>query len=343
MSISSLPATASTPSTAAALPLPAGAAARRGWWLGVLGVAVFALTIPVTRLASGTLEAPQLPPAFIAFGRAALAGLLALAWQLAQRAPWPRPGQWGLLAVTAVGVVFGFPLCMGLAVQQVPAAHAAVVSGLLPMATAALGALWLGQRAGAGFWWAAAGGTGLVLAFAGRRAGGLHLSAADGLLLLAVLLGGLGYVAGARLSAPQPGAGAGPMPPQQVISWTLVLSLPLTLPLAWWQRPLAPASAAAWAGFVYLGVCSMWLGFFAWYRGLQLGGVLRVSQIQLVQPFLAIVLAVPLLGEPLEPATLAFAAAVMAMVLLSRRLAAAPPPARPPAAVAPAAVAPAPR
>lgn len=292
----------------------------RGWWLGLLGVAVFALTIPMTRLASGSIEAPQLPAVFVAIGRAALAGLLAAAWLLAVRAPRPSAAQWRGLALTAIGVVFGFPLCLGLAVQRVDAAHAAVVSGLLPIATAAIGALVLRQRAPAAFWACALAGTALVLAYAGWQ-GGARLQAADGLLLLAVLLGGYGYVMGARLSASRPGA-ALPMPPQQVISWVLVLCLPVTLPLALWTWPTAPASTAAWGGFVYVSVFSMWLGFFAWYRGLQLGGMLRVSQIQLLQPFLAMLLAVPVLGEPLQPLTVAFALLVMVAVAATRRMAA---------------------
>jgi len=294
-----------------------------GWWLGALGVLVFALTIPMTRLASGSLAAPQLPAVFVAIGRAALAGLLAAAWLLAVRAPRPRAAQWRQLALTALGVVFGFPLFLGLAVQRVDAAHAAVVAGLLPIATAAIGAVLMRQRPSAGFWACALAGTLLVLGFAAWQ-GGAKLQAADGLLLLAVAWGGLGYVAGARLSAPQ-GDGSTPMPPQQVISWLLVLCLPVTVPVALATWPAGPVSQAAWGGFVYLGVFSMWLGFFAWYRGLQLGGMLRVSQIQLLQPFLSMLLAVPLLGEPLQAVTVGFGLAVLCAVFLSRRMAVAAP------------------
>ncbi len=290
-----------------------------GWWLGALGVLVFALTIPMTRLASGSLAAPQLPAVFVAIGRAALAGLLAAAWLLATCAPWPRAAQWRQLALTALGVVFGFPLFLGLAVQRVDAAHAAVVSGLLPIATAAIGAVLLRQRASRGFWACALAGTALVLGFAAWQ-GGARLQPADGLLLLAVGWGGFGYVMGARLSAPQ-GDGSAPMAPQQVISWVLVLCLPVTVPVALATWPAAPVRMAAWGGFLYVSVFSVWLGFFAWYRGLQLGGMLRVSQIQLLQPFLSMLLAVPLLGERLEPLAVAFALAVMCTVFLSRRMA----------------------
>jgi drug/metabolite transporter (DMT)-like permease len=294
----------------------------RGWWLGALGVLVFALTIPMTRLASGSLAAPQLPAVFVAIGRAALAGLLAALWLLATRAARPHAAQWRQLALTALGVVFGFPLFLGLAVQRVDAAHAAVVSGLLPIATAVVAAIVLRQRPAAGFWACALAGTALVLGFAAWQGGqgGARLQPADGLLLLAVVWGGFGYVMGARLSAPQ-ADGSAAMAPQQVISWVLVLCLPITVPMALLTWPAAPVRAAAWGGFLYVSVFSVWLGFFAWYRGLQLGGMLRVSQIQLLQPFLSMLLAVPLLGEPLQPVTVAFALAVMATVFLSRRMA----------------------
>jgi drug/metabolite transporter (DMT)-like permease len=314
------PVTTVLPSTAASL-----SPQTLGWMLGGVGALIFALTIPMTRLASGSLAAPQLPAVFVAIGRAALAGLLAVGWLLAMRAPWPRAGQWRQLGLTSLGVVFGFPLVLGLAVQRVDAAHAAVVSGLLPMATAVIGAIVTRQRPSAGFWTCAGLGTALVIGFALYK-GGAGLQVADGLLLLAVAWGGFGYVYGARLSVAQ-GDGQPPMPPQQVISWVLVACLPVTLPVALWHWPVAPVRAAAWGGFLYVAVFSVWLGFFAWYRGLQLGGMLRVSQVQLLQPFLSMALAVPLLGEALDAPTVGFAVAVMATVFLSKRMAVTPLPA----------------
>lgn len=303
----------------AALPSPTSAAdLSRGWLLGVLGVAIFALTIPMTRLASGDASAPQLSPAFVALRRAALAGLLSVLYLRWVKAPWPSAAQWRALAFTAAGVVFGWPLLMGLAVRHVDAVHAAVVSGVLPLATAVCGAVWLRQRARPAFWGCGVLGLALVVGFAvWRGAGGLQ--AADGLLLGAVVAGALGYVSGARLSAT--------MTPEQVISWVLVLSLPLTLPAAWWCWPAQPAqiSVAAWSGFVYVALFSMWLGFFAWYRALALGGVLRISQVQVMQPFLSMLAAVPLLGETLDAGTVLFALAVIAVVWTGRRLSLPPP------------------
>ena len=216
-------------------------------------------------------------------------------------------------------MVFGWPLFLGFAVQRVDAAHAAVVSGLLPIATAVIAALLLRQRPSRGFWACALLGTALVLGFAFWK-GGAALQAADGLLVVAILFSSFGYVHGAGLSTPQ-GDGSAPMPAEQVISWLLVASLPITLPVALATWPTGPVRLQAWGGFVYVSVFSMWLGFFAWYRGLALGGMMRVSQVQLLQPFLSMWLAVPLLGESVDGATLGFSLAVMATVFLSRRMA----------------------
>ena len=292
---------------------PASGTASRGYALGLLGVAIFALTLPMTRLAVGEASAPQLPPAFVTAGRAALAGLLSIAYLRWLGASLPARRHWRSLAVCALGTVVGFPLCLALALRHVDAMHAAVVTGVLPLGTAMAAALALRQRASAGFWACALAGCALVIAFAALRGGG-RLSAADALLLAAVASASIGYVAGARVSSV--------LAAEQVICWVLVLSLPLTLPamLATWPADARAVRPAAWGGFAYVTLFSMWLGFFAWYRGLVMGGVMRVSQVQLLQPFLALLAAVPLLGERLEATTLAFALAVAAVVFLGKRM-----------------------
>ncbi len=287
------------------------AAQRRGLWLGALGVLIFAMTLPMTRLAVGGIDAPQLPPLFVTAGRAAGAGVLSLLWLWLTHAPRPQRHHLARLLASALGTVVGFPLFLSLALREVPAMHAAVVTGILPLATAAMAAVALRQRASLGFWVCAVAGCALVLAFAAWEGAG-SLSRADGWLLLAVLSASAGYVAGASLSATWKA--------EHVICWVLVLSMPLTVPVAWLAWPVQPASAAAWGGFAYVTVFSMWLGFFAWYRGLALGGTLRVSQVQLVQPFLALLLAVPVLGEPLSGRTLAFSLVVMAVVVVGKRM-----------------------
>jgi drug/metabolite transporter (DMT)-like permease len=285
----------------------------RGMALGFLGVAIFALTLPMTRLAVGDASAPQLPPAFVTAGRAALAGLLSIVYLYSVGAARPARAHWGALAVCALGTVVGFPLFLALALRDVDAMHAAVITGVLPLGTAVAAALVLRQRASIGFWVCALIGCALVIAFAALQGQG-RLNAADGLLLLSVASASIGYVSGARVSAK--------VPAEQVICWVLVLSLPFTLPamLATWPANAAGVRAASWGGFAYVTVFSMWLGFFAWYRGLVLGGVMRVSQVQLLQPFLALLAAVPLLGEKLEATTLFFALAVVAVVFIGKRM-----------------------
>ena len=286
---------------------------RRGLWLGFLGVAIFALTLPMTRLAVGTPQAPLMSGVFIALGRAAVAAALSAVFLLATRAPLPRREDWWPLVLTAGGVVFGFPLFTSVAMRHVEAVHASVIIGVLPLATALVGALLHRQRPSAGFWACALAGSSLVIAFALLRSGqGLRLHLADVLLLAATACAAIGYGYGARLSQR--------MRAEHVICWALVIACPLTLPLSLWTRPTVPLPASAWWAFGYVSLFSMWIGFFAWYRGLALGGTVRVSQVQLVQPFLSMLFAVPLLGERLDAVTLGFALGVIATVFLGRRM-----------------------
>jgi drug/metabolite transporter (DMT)-like permease len=295
----------------------AASAATQGLWLGFVGVAIFALTLPMTRIAVGTPELPQMSALFVASARAVLAGLLSLAWLKLVAAPWPQPRQWVWLAVTSAGVVWGFPLLTSLAMRHVQAVHAGVIVGVLPLATAVAGALLNRQRPAPAFWAVAVLGAALVMGFVLLRAdaGTRHswaLHPADGVLLLAVACAAVGYASGARL--------AQAMPAEHVICWALVMSLPLMAPLAAWSWPTATVKPAAWAALGYVSVFSMWIGFFAWYRGLALGGTVRVSQVQLLQPVLTALAAVPLLGERIDAVSISFALAIMATVLVSRRL-----------------------
>jgi len=304
-------AVAGPPIATASRAAPSTADETRGLWFGLLGVVIFAMTTPMTRLAVGPATDPQLAPLFVVAGRAALAGLLSVAYLLLSGAPRPMRRHATALAVCAAGTVVGFPLFLGLALRDVDAMHGAVITGVLPLGTAVVAALAFRQRPSAGFWLCAGLGCALVLAFAAIRGGG-RLVAADGLLLLAVLSASIGYVAGARLSAE--------MKAEQVICWVLALSLPLTLPLMLATWPAQPVRAGAWGGFAYVTLFSMWLGFFAWYRGLALGGTMRVSQVQLVQPFLSLLFAVPVLGERLEATTVLFSLAVIATVFVGKRM-----------------------
>lgn len=304
--------------------MPHGDTSRRdevlGLWLGLLGVFIFAITLPATRLATGSAEAPQLSPWFVTTGRAALAGLLSVVFLLATRSPLPSAHQIKPLALAVLGNAIGFPLLLALALRHVTASHAAVFMALLPLVTAAVAALVLHQRARAGFWICAVLGSVLVVAFSllrgGQQGHGFGLEAADLLLVGAVGAASVGYIQGAKVT---PALGA-----ERVICWMCVMALPISLPAALWLWPAQATATAispsAWAGFVYVGTFSMWAGFFAWFRGLALGGALRVSQMQLLQPFFSILAAIPLLGEPLDVVTLGFAAAVVATVVVGKKL-----------------------
>ena len=284
---------------------------RKGLLLGLIAVALFSLTLPFTRLAVAELD-----PTFVALGRALVAASLAGMWLWQQRAPLPRREQWLPLAFVSLGCVLGFPWLTSIAMRSLPASHGAVLVGILPLATAVFAVLRGKERPSAGFWLMAVIGTALVVAFALRQGGGsFHL--ADWLMFAAVLLGALGYAEGGRLAQAMPG--------QHVSSWALLLAVPFVLPVvlwnAWPQRALmAQASGAAWLGFAYISVFSMFIGFFFWYRGMALGGVARVGQTQLLQPFLTLLGAAVLLNEPLTTESLLFAGAVIAVVAAGRKL-----------------------
>jgi len=288
-----------------------------GLWLGLLGVFIFALTLPMTRLATGTVDAPQMSPWFVTWARAALAGGLSAIYLLTVRAPWPVAAQRGALYLSLAGNVVGYPLLLGWALRHVTASHAAVITSLMPLATAAAAAWLMHQRARLGFWVFAALGSALVAVYSLLRASqmghGFGLTWADTLLVGAVVAGSLGYVAGAKVTA---SLGA-----EKVISWVCVMALPITLPGAWLNWPEHTIAPTSWLALLYVGVFAMWAGFFAWFRGLSLGGPLRVSQLQLLQPFITILAAIPLLGESLDTMTLGFALLVVATVFMGRRMA----------------------
>ncbi len=277
-------------------------------WLGLTGVAIFSLTLPFTKMAVAELN-----PVLVALGRAVVAaiGSAILLWWIG--APRPTRTQVRALLVTALGVVVGFPVFASIAMRYVPASHGAVVIGILPLATALFGALRFGERPSAGFWLAALAGSGIVIGFALWQGGG-EFHAADLALFAAVIAAAMGYAEGARLSQAMGG--------QQVISWALVLSMPLLLPVTiWlgWEYGVS-ASPRAWIGFGYVSLFSMFIGFFFWYKGLALGGIARVGQVQLLQPFLTLVGATLILGETLDMRNVLFAFAVIAVVAVGRRM-----------------------
>ena len=282
---------------------------RTGLAWGALGVLAFSVSLPATRMA----VAGGLPSGFVGIGRAVVAGLLAVVTLAAMRQPLPARRLLPRLAVVSLGVVLGFPLLTALALARVPASHGVVVTGLLPAATAVMAVLRAGERPPFRFWLAAGAGLVCVLAFAAAQGGG-GIELADGLLLAAVVLCALGYAEGGALARELGGV--------QVICLALVLSLPVTAAWTLWQldlAALAQATAAAWVGFCYVSLVSMFAGFFAWYRGLALGGVARVGQVQLAQPVLSLGWAALLLGEAVTPAMIVAGVGVLACVVATQR------------------------
>lgn len=284
-----------------------------GVTLGALGVLGFSFSLPATRLAVAGLD-----PWFVAFGRALVAGLLAIAYLALSRAPLPSVTQVRRLAIVALGIVVGFPLFTSLALTTQTSAHGAVVIAVLPMCTATWAVLRASERPPLAFWMASGAGLLAVLAFVATGGGfSGSLSLADAYLFIAVVLCGLGYAEGGALARELGGA--------RTICWALVVSLPVTIPISWYTADFSRATPVVWLGFAYVALISMFLGFFAWYAGLAAGGVAKIGQIQLAQPVLTLMWSAVVLGEPVGWQALATAAVVVVCVVLTQRSRTAPP------------------
>lgn len=249
---------------------------------------------------------------FVWSGRAVLAACSGIIYLiLTKRKLPPREAWWPLIGTTG-GVVFGWPMLNTIALQSVSSSHSAVINGILPLATAVIGATLNREHLARTFWVCAVVGTTLVCGYAWIRASGT-LHTPDALLLLGVLLGGLGYACGAIAAKYMSGP--------EVISWALLLGLPATLPLMLYVSPpsLSAVSIPAWVAFAYLGLMSQWIGFFFWYRGLLIGGIAKISQVQLVQLFLTLGFSALLLGESIDPMMLFVAVATVALIFMGRR------------------------
>ena len=282
------------------------AAATLGIALGLVAVAVFAGSLPATRLAVASLDAN-----FVTAARAAIAGLIALPTLVFSRRA-PRRRDLPKLGLCALCLVAGFPAFTALALRSLPASHGGAVLGAMPLATAAFAALVDRDRPSRAFWLCSGLGAALVVGFALSRGGGA-LQPGDALLFGAVACAACGYTWSAQLSRR--------LSSPETISWIVVLALPASLPLSLVWRPadLGAVAPLAWASLAYLGVMSMYFGYFAWSAGLALGGVARVSQVQLLQPFLSFAIAAVGLGERIDAETAITALLVVALVLASRR------------------------
>jgi drug/metabolite transporter (DMT)-like permease len=286
---------------------PAWSRERLGLLLGFVGMAIFGGTLPATRIAVSAID----PLALTAL-RTAIAGLCSLALLIVLRRPLPPRRLWFPLAVAMLCVSVMFPFLMALGVRTVDASHGGVVLGILPIATAFVAVLITHERPKPLFWIASIFGAALVVAFALRQGGGA-LSSGDLLLFAAVAVSAIGYAFSGRLTADMPG--------WEVISWVLVMALPISLPAAALTMPtdLSDIPLKPWLALLYVAVFSQWIGFFAWNAGMAMGGIARVSQVQLLQPFITFALAAFFNGETITLQIVLFAVAVVATVAISTR------------------------
>ncbi len=277
----------------------------------LLGVVLFSFSVPLTKIAVEGFD-----PFLTATGRAAIAGALALVLLAWRRVPLPPADQLRPLFLTMLGAVFGWPILLALALQRTTSAHVAVIAAFMPLTTALIAVLRTHERVSWQFWVAAGAGTGALLAFALSRGGaeGGDL-VADGLVACAVVASSWCYVEGASVTRVMPG--------WQVISWVVVLALPVTVPASaaiWWvTHGDHDPTAGAWTSLILLGVSSMYLGFFAWYRGLALAGIARGGQVQQLQALLTLVWSAVLLGEHVTRVTVLAALAVIVCVVWAQR------------------------
>ena len=274
---------------------------------GLLGVLAFSFTLPFTRIAVGDATSTGLDPLFVGAGRAVVAAALAALVLLAFRVPFPDAGQWLRLVPVSAGVVAGFPILTSIAMRHTTAGHGAVIIGLLPAATAVVAVMLTRERPSSRFWVGVGVGVIATVAFSvaahGSVAGG---GRSDVYLIAAVVLGAVGYAQGGRMSRE--------LGSWQTICWALILALPVMALLAarsYHLHPPVDISAHQWSAFAYVSVISMFLGFFAWYRGLAIGPMTTVSRVQLVQPVLSMLWAVLLLGEHLTTTLVVGAVAIV--------------------------------
>ena len=280
-----------------------------GWGSGLLGVMIFSGSLPATRVAVADFS-----PMFLTSLRAVIAAVLGAAFLLTLQQVKPARGDMLPLAIVALGVVAGFPLLTALALQHITAAHSIVFIGLLPLSTAIFGVLRGGERPKPAFWLFSLLGAATVAGFALSRSDGGSV-VGDLLMVAAIVLCGLGYAEGATLSRRLGG--------WQVISWALLLSLPMTAMIALLTLPASwgDVGAPAWISLAYVSIFSMLVGFLFWYRGLALGGIAGVAQLQLLQPFFGLTLAAMLLHEPVAWTMIASTAVVVLCVAGAKRFA----------------------
>jgi drug/metabolite transporter (DMT)-like permease len=280
----------------------------KGMLIGFIGILIFSLTLPVTKIAVLSFN-----PYFIAFGRATLAGLVAFAYLLYKKERIPSKSDFMKFVVISLGVVFGFPIFTTIAMIEGSSSHGAVILGMMPLATTVIGVIRFKERPSLGFWLVSFLGAALVVVYAMLKSLG-SFTYIDGLLVAGGICACIGYVEGGELSRK--------INPRVVISWVLVISLPITIVMSYFTFNVQyiDAGSMAWLILIYLSLFPMFIGFFFWYEGLAVGGIARVSQVQLIQPFCTLLAASVLLGDSLTMMNLVFACLVVSTVILGKRM-----------------------
>lgn len=278
-----------------------------GWLNGLIGVMIFSGSLPATRVAVLTMD-----PLFLTFTRASVAGALAIILIFTFRNTQPNTSQIMSLVIVSLGVVVGFPLLTAMALQHTTSAHSIVFLGLLPLVTALFGSMRGGECPGSAFWVFSLTGSFLIIGFALSQDISVSLKG-DLLMLAAVLLCGMGYAEGAKLTRVLGG--------WQVISWALIISLPAMLVGTFLTMPVAVSeiTPSAWIALGYVSIFSMLIGFMFWYKGLATGGIASVGQLQLLQPLFGLALSAVLLHEPVNPWMVSITLGVLLCVVGSRK------------------------
>jgi len=287
----------------------------KGFILGFIGILIFSVTSAVTKLALGTSN-DQLSPQFITFGRAALAGSLSLIYLIIFKKKIPKLKYFINFSIIALGVSVGFPLFLALGLVNSTSIHSGVILAFLPLVTAIIASFYFKQKASFGFWICAVVGCLLIIIYTILHAQSIKemttVSYSDLLFFIAVVSASVGYNVGAKLTKI--------MSSIDVISWVLASAMPFHLMLAIYYFPKNEIDLSAWLGFLYASLFSQWIGFFAWYKGLEMGGAVRVSQIQLLMPFLTFAFSIILLGETLDFLSIVFSFAIVSLIYFSRKM-----------------------
>lgn len=279
----------------------------KGMLIGFVGIAIFSLTLPFTQMAVN-----EMSPFFLAFGRASIAGICALILLLFNKSKFPNRVQIKKLIIIVVGVVYGFPIFTSIAMTTLPSSHSGIVLGILPLAMSLFAAIKYKEKPSLSFWLTSIFGTFMVISYTFMDNDG-SLMIEDLWLLFAILFAAIGYSEGGILSKE--------MGSIAVISWALVISLPLNLfaSYVFYETSYATISFQAFMSLMYVGLFSMFIGFFFWYKGIAIGGISRVGQVQLIQPFLTIIGAYFLTNEKITFLNILFALIVLIVIIIGRR------------------------